>query len=355
MRCTVPPRTVLGHVLADAGPVVVPVVADRLVRGHVLHERRRHLERAVEVAQREQRVRVLRQLVERRGRRRSVRSVERRRLRRAPARRCRSASATDGQRALDLLGHRLELHARARPSRAGTGAAPGSSRMPCLERVGRALDRVAQALLVAAERLEGGGHVHEQLGVGVAPPARSGRRCGAARRKKLRSSVSSVGQRAHHRLERGHERHEVLDRRVDRRAAAGERVAVALEHRALVRGACPSSQVEKNSSSSTGLRRLVERRASRPARSVWLELPGCSSMYLRPSAERGRIGELGVARQLAVLLLELHVDHRDGAAVAPPRSRSARSGRPRRPGSRRSAPRCPTTRLEPPGISAFTS
>ena len=72
--------------------------------------------------------------------------------------------------------------------------------------------------------------------VGVGVGHRRDLRRGAARlRKNSSSSVSRVRQRAHHRLEVRHERHQVLDRLVDRRCPRpGQRVAVALEHRALV-------------------------------------------------------------------------------------------------------------------------
>ena len=69
----------LGHVLGDGRPVVVPVVADRLVGRHVLDQRRGHLDRAVQVAQRQQRVGVLRQLVQR-AEHLARAAVERRRL-----------------------------------------------------------------------------------------------------------------------------------------------------------------------------------------------------------------------------------------------------------------------------------
>jgi hypothetical protein len=95
-------------VLADARPVVDPVVADRLVGGHELHERRRHLKRAVEVAQRQQRVRVLHQALDRvEDARRAL--VEGRCLLEH------GGTHVEGvrhhrQRALDLLRHGLELH-----------------------------------------------------------------------------------------------------------------------------------------------------------------------------------------------------------------------------------------------------
>ena len=169
--------------------------------------------------------------------------------------------------------------------------------------------------------------------------------------KKWPSSVSRVGQRPHHGLEGGHERHEVLDRAVDRRAAAGERVAVALERRALVaahvgvEGGEELVQLDR-------LRRLVER--ERLARLERLRRAARLDLDVLQAERRARPDrQLGVARQRLDRLVELHADHRDGAPVVRlAHGRADLSTTPtRKPPIRTSLP---TTRLAPPGISAFT-
>ena len=146
----------LRHVLADRGPVVDPVVADRLVRRDVLDAAAPPRRAGRRGPGGEQRARVRRQVVERVEHVLGA-LVERRRL--AQHRACRPQRAGGGrQRHAHLGGHRLERREAGSRRRPGTGAGPGTT--GCRRRACRAaLDRLPQRLGVARERLEGVRHV----------------------------------------------------------------------------------------------------------------------------------------------------------------------------------------------------
>jgi hypothetical protein len=111
-----------------------------------------------------------------------------------------------------------------------------------------------------------------------------------------------------------HEVGQLLDRAVDRRAAAGERGAVALDRGALVRAHARVEGVEEVVQLDR-LERLRERqrrtRLQLPARAPARELDELQ-------AERGARpdGQGGVRRQRLDRLVELHRQHRDRAPVA---------------------------------------
>ena len=122
-------RADLGLVLAQRVDEVVPVVADRLVGRHELHRRPHHGQRGAQVAQRQQRVRVLEQVVER------VEVLAEARVQRHRARQHRRADlerAVDGrQRSRQLVHRRAQPRWRGRRSRPGTGAGRGTSARRC--------------------------------------------------------------------------------------------------------------------------------------------------------------------------------------------------------------------------------
>ena len=114
-----------------------------------------------------------------------------------------------------------------------------------------------------------------------------------------------------------------------------------------------SSQVEKNSSSSIGLVDCASGIVA-PGWSVRSERPGVSSMYLSPSAERGRIDSSVSAGSSPTLLSSFMWI----TATARPSLSSLTAGSIRFTTPTRKPPirtSLPTTRLEPPGISALTS
>ena len=71
----------------------------------------------------------------------------------------------------------------------------------------------------------------------------------------------------------------------------------------------------KKSSSSTTAGRAWRTGIVEPGREARLPAPGDSSMYFRPSDERGRTSSGRVGRQRLDLLVELHRDLRVGGAV----------------------------------------
>ena len=308
---------VLGRVLAERVPVVVPVVADRLVRRDVLDQRRADVEQVVEVA----------------GARAACSGSPRRR--RARGRRSRSRGRACGTRsstgvptrsARVVGGSDTRISSATGPSRrmsssvsARNGRWIGNERMPCSS-VGRAaLDRLAQPLGVERQRLERVGHVDEQLRVRVGDRRDlAGEVGGSGARTRARPVLGSLTASAitGSRWVRNGTRSSIawlIDY-----AAAGERVAVALEHALLVAAELGVEQAEVLVELDR-LDRVLERDRRARRRTSPATRPGVMSMYFRPSAERGRTLIVGVDRQRLDRLVELHVDDRDrarGAALA---------------------------------------
>ena len=186
-------------VLAERAPVGVPVVADRLVRRDELDQRPRDRDRVGHVREREQRVGLGGEVVERPedvlGLLVQVH---------APAQ---HGLADDervvqvGQRPRQLLGGRAQLARQA--GELGEERALVAERLDRgLHRRRRLLDRRLQRPRVAADRVEGVGHVHEQLRLHVRD-RRDLRGGGAELLEELVQLGIRVGEVLHHRRRGG--------------------------------------------------------------------------------------------------------------------------------------------------------
>ena len=206
---------------------------------------------------------------------------------------------------------------------------------------------------MARERLEGGAHVHEQLGVGVRHRRDLGRRAPGLLEQVAQLGVG-VRQRGHHRLEVVEERVQRADHLVDVLAAARQRGAVAVEHRAQVGPELVVLDVEEVVELG-GLERLLQR--DRVAGREGLRAAAGRERDVLQAQRRARADlQARVGRQRLDLLVELERHHRDRlllVALGHVRRALVRrwpcragSGPPRPPGSRPGAPRCP-----PPGSS----
>ena len=202
----------LGEVLGEVGEEVVEGVADRHVRAVEAQLRVERGDGGGEAAQRRVgagRLGQLAQLDERLGRllveRRQAPLDRRADLDRVVERR---------QRALELLGGAREVLREG--GQVGEERALDPERADArVHRRRRLGDEVLERLLVAAERLEGVGHAGEQRR--VLAGHRGDDAGGVA--ELLHEAVEvgpGLGQRGHHRLERAHERRQLLERAADR-------------------------------------------------------------------------------------------------------------------------------------------